>query len=418
LLGGADVLVRVFGRAVISVEEARGRICAAFAPLGTEQVALSQAGGRVLAQDVVSRRTQPPDAVSAMDGYAVRAADVATVPARLKVVGRVPAGAAYTHALRPGEAVRIFTGAPLPAGADAIVIQEDADAEGEHVRVREGAPAGRFVRPAGLDFKEGEVGLAAGRLLTSRDVGLAAAMNVPWLRVRRRPRIAVLSTGDEVVMPGEPIGPNQIVSSNGFSLAAFVETQGGIAINLGVAADDRQALRDKAQEAVGADLLITSGGVSVGEHDLVQDVLKEAGMELAFWRIAIRPGKPLMFGRIGATAVLGFPGNPVSSLVCAVVFLEPAMRAMLGRPAHDPTEEAVLGTDLGENDRRQDYLRSRLSRDGDGRLVATPFQKQDSSMLSLLAKSDCLLIRAPHAPALKAGAVVPILRLAGGCLGI
>ncbi|MBX6322082.1 MAG: molybdopterin molybdotransferase MoeA, partial [Rhodospirillaceae bacterium] len=399
---------------MLSVEEAQARVRAAFRPLGTEQVGLSEAVGRVLAEDVVARRTQPPVAVSAMDGYAVRAADVAKVPARLKVVGRVPAGAAWPHPLKPGEAVRIFTGAPLPVGADAIVIQEDADAEDGHVRVREGAAPGRYVRQAGLDFREGEVGLEAGRLLTARDVGLAAAMNVPWLRVRRRPRIAILSTGDEIVMPGEPVGPNQIVSSNGPALAAFVQAHGGVALNLGVVGDDRKAVLARVREAEGSDLLVTSGGVSVGEHDIVQEALKEAGMELAFWRVAMRPGKPLMFGRIAGTAVLGFPGNPVSSIVCAVMFLAPAMRVMLGRPGADPVEQAILGSDVPQNDRRQDYLRARLDRDGDGRLVATPFPKQDSAMLSLLARSDCLVVRPPHAPALEAGAPVPILRLAGG----
>lgn len=404
---------------MLSVAEARQRIVAAFRPLGSEQVGLMQALGRVLAAEVAARVTQPPTAVSAMDGYAVRAADVARVPARLRIVGRAPAGGAFEDAVHKGEAVRIFTGGPLPAGADAIVIQEDTAEDGDHVIVREGAPAGRHVRPAGLDFKTGDVLLSKGRLLTARDIGIAAAMNVPWLRVTRRPRIAVLSTGDEVVMPGDPIGRHQIVSSNGLSLAAFVTACGGEPIHLGIAADDRSALRSMAGAAAGSDLLVTSGGVSVGEHDLVRAVLGEAGMEVDFWKIAMRPGKPLMFGRIGATPVLGVPGNPVSTLVCATMFLKPAIDAMLGRvgdPASHPT--ALLGRDLPENDGREDYLRASLTRDAQGRAVATPFDKQDSSMLSLMAKADCLVIRAVRAPAIRAGTAVDIVLLSGGCLSI
>jgi molybdopterin molybdotransferase len=403
---------------MLTVAEARARICAAFHPLGTEQVALSEALGRVLAEDVVARCTQPPLDVSAMDGYAVRAADVAEVPKRLRVVGRVPAGAYHAQPIGPGEAVRIFTGAPLPPGADAIVIQEDTVAEGDVVTVREGAPAGRNVRAAGLDFREGAIGLPAGRLLTARDVGIAAAMNVPWLRVRRRPRVAILSSGDELVMPGEPIGPHQIVSSNGLALAAFVSAGGGVPLNLGIAPDDRAVLLARAKEAAGADLLLTSGGASVGEHDLMQAALEGAGMTLDFWKIAMRPGKPLMFGRLGQTPVLGLPGNPVSSLVCAIIFVAPAMRVMLGMADDEATEEAMLGCDLPANDRRQDYLRARLGRDPMGRRVATPFAKQDSSMQALLAQADALVVRPPNALAARAGDSVPILPLGGGLLRV
>jgi molybdopterin molybdotransferase len=404
---------------MLSVAEARTRICAAFHPLGSEQVGLMQGLARVLAEDAAARVTQPPADVSAMDGYAVRAADVATVPARLKVVGHAPAGGSYDGTLRPGEAVRIFTGGPLPAGADTIIIQEDTVAEGGQVTVKEGAAAGTYVRRAGLDFRAGEVLLKKGRLLTARDIGIAAAMNLPWLRVTRRPRVAILATGDEVVMPGEPLGANQAVSSNGLSLAAFVTACGGEPIHLGIAPDDRAVLTAMASAAVGADLLVTSGGASVGEHDLVQSALGEAGMEMDFWKIAMRPGKPLMFGRIGPTPVLGVPGNPVSTLVCALMYLKPAIAVMLGlqeEPRPPPT--ALLGCDLPANDSREDYLRSRLSYDPEGRLVATPFPKQDSSMLSLMAEADCLVIRAPRAPAIKAGAIVSIVPLAGGVFSI
>jgi molybdopterin molybdotransferase len=404
---------------MLSVAEARARVRAAFRPLGGEQISLLDALGRVLAEDVTARVTQPPVAVSAMDGYAVRAADVATVPVRLKIVGYAPAGSAKTGKIGGGETFRIFTGGPLPEGADAIVIQEDTATDGDEVLIGQSVPAGHYVRPAGLDFKSGDKLLTRGRTLTARDIGIAAAMNRPWLRVVRRPRIAILATGDEVVMPGDPIGAHQIVSSNGLSLAAFVTACGGMPVHLGIAPDDRAALRAMADAAAGTDLLVTAGGASVGDHDLIQSVLGEAGMQLDFWRIAMRPGKPLMFGRIGATPVLGVPGNPVSALVCAVMFLRPAIDVMLGK-AEDgrPPATALLGCDLGENDSREDYLRSRLSFDGAGRMIATPYPKQDSSMLSLMAAADCLVVRPPRAPAIKSGTAVEIVLLSGGSVSI
>jgi molybdopterin molybdotransferase len=408
---------------MLSVAEALTRITSAFAPLPAETVGLTEALGRVLAEDVAARVTQPPTDVSAMDGYAVRAADVAQVsadaPARLDVVGRVPAGGAFEGSLGTGQAVRIFTGAPLPEGADAIVIQEDTERDGETVVVKEGAAAGAYVRPAGLDFRAGAIGLTAGRLLSARDVGLAAAMDHPWLQVHRRPRVALLATGDEVVLPGDPRGPNQIVSSNGFSLAAFVQACGGQPIHLGIAPDDSAALKTLVDGARGADLLVTTGGVSVGEHDLIREALGEQGLEMDFWRIAMRPGKPLLFGRIGATPILGLPGNPVSSLVCATLFLRPAIAVMLGQEtAASAPETAILGSDLGANDRRQDYLRARLDTDAQGRRRALPFARQDSSMLATLAQADCLVVRAPHAPAAEAGELVEIVPLWGGVLNI
>jgi molybdopterin molybdotransferase len=395
---------------MISVEEAKRRILAAFSPLAPETVSLIDALGRVLAEDVAARVTQPPVAVSAMDGYAVRAADVAKVPVTLRQIGIAPAGAAFAGTVGAGECVRIFTGGPVPAGADAIVIQEDADADGERIAIRASAAAGNYVRPAGLDFRAGEIGLKAGRALSARDVGFAAAMNRPWLKVRRRPRVAIVSTGDEIVLPGDPLGPSQIVSSNGPALAAFVRACGGEPIHLGVVPDSLDAIKTVADGARGADLLVTSGGVSVGEHDLVRPALETRGLMVDFWQIAMRPGKPLMFGNIGPTAVLGLPGNPVSSLVCALIFLAPALAMMLGRVDTDGRHAtASLGVDLPANDRRQDYLRAALSRDAAGRLFATPFPKQDSSMLSLLAKADCLVIRPPHAPLAKAGTTVDII---------
>jgi molybdopterin molybdotransferase len=404
---------------MISVEEALARITAAFGPLAVETVSLGEALGRVLAEDVVARVTQPPAAVSAMDGYAVRAADVAEVPVVLTEVGEAPAGGCYEGTLKAGQTVRIFTGAPVPEGADAIVIQENTEAEGTRITVKEGAGPGTYVRAAGLDFRAGEVGIAAGRRLTARDIGLAAAMNVPWLGVRRRPRIAILSTGDELVLPGEPIGANQLIGSNGIALSAFVAVHGGEAVNLGIAKDSRESLTTLAAGARGADLLVTTGGASVGKHDLVREALDESGLELDFWKIAMRPGKPLMFGRMGEIPLLGLPGNPVSSLVCAVLYLGPAIDAMLGRAPEDrPAETAVLGVALGANDWRQDYLRARLTFDSQGRRVATAFDRQDSSMFATLAHADCLIVRPPEAPPAGAGDTVPIVPLAGGTLGV
>ena len=400
---------------MLSVAEARERILGALKPLPAEQTGVAEALGRVLAEAVVSRRTQPPSAVSAMDGYAVRAADVAQVPVTLKVIGQAPAGDAFAGVVGPGEAVRIFTGGPVPDGADAIVMQEDTQAGDGEVEIRQSSPEGKFIRPAGLDFREGEVGLEAGRVLSARDVGLAAAMNVPWLMVRRRPRVAILATGDEIAMPGEPLGPNQIVSSNSLALSALVRVFGGAPFMLGIAPDDRDALASMAAGAVGADLLLTSGGASVGDHDLVQSVLGGIGFELDFWKIAMRPGKPLIFGRIGETPVLGLPGNPVSALVCAMIYLRPALAHMLGISNGDEANPtARLAEPLEENDERQDYLRARLSGDGAGGLTVTPFPRQDSSMLAMLARADCLIVRPPRAPAAPAGEAVEVMPIPGG----
>src|SRR5712671_6384491 len=352
---------------MISVEEALARLLAPLEALPPEQVSVADAVGRVLAEDVAARRTQPPFAVFAVAVYEIRADDVAKVPASLRIVAEIPAGAGYGGTIGAGEAARIFTGAPLPAGADAIVIQEDTERDGDKVEVREGAAKGRYVRRAGLDFAEGEVLLQAGRRLTPRDIGLAAAMNRPWLFVHRRPRVGILSTGDEIVMPGDPIGPHQIVSSNALSLAAFVTACGGIPVLVGNAPDDPEALRRFAAAARGVDLLVSTGGVSVGEHDLVRGVLSEDGLDIDFWEIAMRPGKPLMVGRYRGTPMLGLPGNPVSTLVCSLLFLKPAINRLSGLPegAEGPAT-ARLGVALKPNDRRQDYLRARLMRAADG----------------------------------------------------
>ena len=402
---------------MISVAEAVERVTSGVALLSAEQVGLAEGLGRVLAEDVVSRVTQPPVDVSAMDGYAVRADDVARPPVTLERIGESAAGAGFARAVGPGETVRIFTGAPVPAGADAVAIQEDTEAEADRVLVKERAPKGRYIRPAGLDFREDRVLLAAGRAMTARDVGMAAAMNVPWLMVRRRPRVAILATGDEVVMPGDPLGANQIVSSNSLALAAYVRAFGGEPVNLGIARDDAGSLQAMVAGARGADLLVTIGGASAGDHDLVREILGEEGLDLDFYGVAMRPGKPLIFGRLGAVPVLGLPGNPVSAGVTSAIFLKAAMEVMLGiQPRPEPAATALLGRDLGGNDRRQDYLRSTLARDGDGNLVATPFDVQDSAMMSLFAEADCLVVRPPGAPPAKAGERVEIIPLGGSVI--
>ena len=396
---------------MISVDEARQRIAGAVQALDTEVVGLTAALGRVLAQDVAARLTQPPAAVSAMDGYAVRSADVATVPATLTCVGEVPAGHRYDGEVAPGKTVRIFTGAPVPAGADAIVIQEDTEQEGDVVTIREGAAAGTYIRPAGLDFTEGDVLIDAGTTLTPRLIGLAAAMDVPWLTVRRRPRVAILATGDEIVMPGDPRSETQIVSSNGWALAAFVEANGGTPTNMGIAPDNADALKALARAAAGADLIVTTGGASVGKHDLIRSALGDIGLELDFWRIAMRPGKPLLFGHLGNTPVLGLPGNPVSSMVCALIFLAPLIDALLGRSRADAATPASLGADLPANDQRQDYLRATLEHRPGELPLATPFDRQDSSMLSLLAHAQGLIVRPAYDPARATGETVSVLPL-------
>ena len=403
---------------MISVDEARARILAALKPVGVERVALGQALGRTLAEDVVARITSPPVDVSAMDGYAVRAADVGQVPVTLRRVGEAPAGGAFQGAVGAGQAVRIFTGGPVPRGADTVVLQENAEARGDEVVVKEVTAKGRHVRVAGLDFTAGTALLKAGRRLTSRDLGLAAAMNVADLTVHRRPRVAILATGDELVRAGDTVGPNQIVNANSPALAAVILGAGGEAVDLGIARDDLAAIQAAAAPARRADLFITIGGASVGEHDLVQKALTPAGLVVDFWKIALRPGKPLMFGTFGAVPTLGLPGNPVSALVCALVFIRPAIAALLGRTSEgDGLVTAVLGRDLGANDHRQDYLRSTLSRNANGEPVATPFERQDSSMLATLAAADCLVVRPPDAPAAKAGASVRVVPFTLGADG-
>jgi molybdopterin molybdotransferase len=400
--------------ALMPVADALAAILAGSQPMGEEMVALEDAYHRVLARDVAARRTQPPQAMSAMDGYAVRASDAGHVHAKLKVIGEVAAGRPFDRALGAGEAARIFTGGVIPQGADAVVIQEDTVADGNCITVNEAAVTGRHIRPAGVDFREGDVLLAAGSRLTERDLSLAASMNYPELPVRRRPKVALLATGDELVMPGSTPGPGQIIYSNGYALRALARAEGADTVDLGVAADTMEATTAGVRRArdFGADILVTTGGASVGDHDLVKESLEAEKVTIAFWKIAMRPGKPMMHGRLGAMRVVGVPGNPVSSYVCTWLFVVPLIRALSGRKViHHTRERALLGRDLDANDVREDYLRARLEERSDGTLIATPVNHQDSSLLANLAAAQALVVRAPFAPAAKAGAPCEILRL-------
>jgi molybdopterin molybdotransferase len=405
--------------ALLSVADALTRILKDVAPLGEcETVPLAKARGRTLGQDLVARRTQPPVAMSAMDGYALRAQDLADPGARVKLDGESAAGHAYGAALPPGETVRIFTGAPVPQGADAILLQEDAIVEGALIgAAAPPPPPGRHIRAAGLDFTEGVTALRAGVRLGPSELALAAAINHPLLPVVRRPRVAILASGDELVAPGAAPAPAQIISCNPYAIAAIVENAGGEAIDLGIFRDDIAELEKgfaAAREAQ-ADILVTLGGASVGDHDLLRPALAKQGMRLDFWRIAMRPGKPLIHGSLGETRILGLPGNPVAAIVCALVFLAPLVRALQGDPnaGDDPSETAVAGADLAPNKGRRDYMRAKLEKDSHGRVVATPHRLQDSSLLTELVQSQALLIREIGAPAVKSGDPCRILRLTG-----
>jgi molybdopterin molybdotransferase len=352
-----------------------------------------------------------------MDGYAVRAADVMRLPASLTMIGESAAGHPFDGSVGPGQTVRIFTGASMPAGADAVVIQENAGQEksghgATKVIVRDGSPDHGHVRTRGYDFRAGDVLLQPGRRVGPREVSLAAAMGHGTLRVHRRPRVAVISTGDELVLPGGPTGPGQIISSNHLGILALAEAAGAEVHFIGIARDTRDSLAERFAQAEGADVIVSIGGASVGDHDLVGPVLRQRGMVLSFWNIAMRPGKPLMFGRLGTSRVLGLPGNPVSSLVCTRVFLVPLLRALLGQPPRDALPvQARAGVDIEGNGPRQHYMRATTAAGAAGLPVVSPVRSQDSSLLSPLAQADCLLIRPPRAPLTPKGALVPILPL-------
>ena len=400
--------------ALLSVADALARVLDGVEPLPSENAPLIEADGRVLGADVAALRTQPPADLSAMDGYAVRAADVASAPVTLRIAGEVAAGRPFAGEIRAGDAARIFTGGVVPPGADTIVIQENTRCDGERVVVDQPEKAGRHIRRAGLDFAAGQVLLTRGRRLTDRDVMLAAAMSHPTLPVHRRPKVAVFATGDELKPPGSNLGPGEIVYSNGFALMALAKSEGAEVTDLGIVPDKVEATTDAIRRArgTGADVLVTTGGASVGDYDLVQRGLKSEGLALSFWRVALRPGRPMMNGRLGGMHVLGLPGNPVSAYVCAYLFLVPLLRTLCGRKDVDmPLESAVLGAELPANDERADYLRATLRPGPDGNSIATPVRIQDSSMMAALATADCLLVREPFEPAAKPGDRCVILRL-------
>ena len=398
--------------ALISVAQALDHVLSHAVPLPPEQVPLDDALGRVLAADLEALRTQPPADVSAMDGYAARASDVATAPVELRVIGEVAAGRPFTSAVGTGQAARIFTGGVMPAGADTVVVQEITERKPDAVTVLKPVSKGRHIRRQGLDFRRGDTLFSAGHRLSARDLALLAGMNHPIVPVHRRPKVALFATGDELVPPGTEPGPGQIVYSNGFALAALARQEGTAVVDLGLVKDKLEptvaAVRAARQDA--ADILVTTGGASVGEYDLVHKAFAAEGMDLSFWKVAMRPGRPLMYGRLAGMQVLGLPGNPVSAYVCAFLFLVPLIRRMSGRSdLAMPTESALLGSDLSANDERADYLRATLRESSEGP-IATAFPVQDSSMMVPLAKADCLIIRKPYAPASGAGSRCVIVR--------
>lgn len=399
--------------ALLPVNEALERLLDGAAPREGEIVALAEASGRVLAEDVHALRTQPPFDATAMDGYAVRAADVESVPVTLQVIGDAPAGRRYEGSVGAGQAVRIFTGAPMPPGADTIVIQENARRlDKRAVEIIETVAAGRHIRRMGLDFAAGDLLLQKGRLLDAGAVSLAAAANHARLPVVSKPLLAIIATGDELLPPGGEPGPDQIVASNSFGVAAIAASVGARVLDLGIVADSRPAISARIRHALdlGADVVVTLGGASVGDHDLTNEALLAEGMTLDFWKIAMRPGKPLMFGRRERTRFLGLPGNPVASLVCSHLFLKPLLSQLGGRHYQPDICEAALDRPMAANDLRQDYVRAVL-RDGPEGLRATPFEVQDSSMLKTFADANGLIIREPFAPPAAVGTVCSVLRL-------
>lgn len=391
---------------LLPVVDAQNRVLSLAAPLAVEHVSLAAAAHRFAAADVVARRTQPASDLSAMDGYAVRHADL---DRPLRLIGESAAGRPFGGTVGAGETVRIFTGAAMPEGADCVLVQEEARIEGPIVHLAGEGPGhpGRNVRRRGLDFAEGDVLIPAGAAITPARLAVAAIGGHAHLPVRQRVRVAIAATGDELVPAGAPLTAGQLPESNGVMLAAMLSPMGVEIIDLGIL-PDRADMLEAAFRSVAADVLVTTGGASVGDHDLVRPALEAAGASIDFWRIALRPGKPMMAGRLGRTVVLGLPGNPVSAFVTAELFVKPLIRHLAG--AIDPfaaTVRAPLGEDLPANGERTDYLRAELR---DGAAFASTIQ--DSSMLRTLARSTCLIVRPPHAPAARTGDSAEILMIA------
>lgn len=397
--------------ALMPVDEALMRILAGVKPMPSEAIPLHEAHGRVLASAITARRDQPPFPASAMDGYAVRYADVAHANVALTLVGTSAAGHAYNGRIKPGQCIRILTGAPVPPDADTVIIQENTERDGGTVRVLETAPKGKNIRKQGLDFAKGTQLISVGTRLNARDLGLAAAGNAATVRVRSIPRIVVFTTGDELVLPGERPRADQIVSSNSVAIAAMAKSWGADVINLGIVRDTLKATEAAIRKGLKADILITTGGASVGDHDFVQQALKNCGVKIGFWKIALRPGKPLMYGTKGKARVLGLPGNPVSALVCSRIFLKPLIDRMLVIADENIAQSAKLVSDLHANDNRQDYVRATLAIAPDGTRTVKPYATQDSSMQRTLREAQCLIIRKPFAPFARTGDIVDILIL-------
>lgn len=400
--------------ALLPVSDALSRILKAARPTGRETVKLAGALGRIAATDIKARRNQPPFDASAMDGYALRHEDVAQVPVTLRLIGTSAAGHGFKGQVKPGQAVRILTGAPMPRGADTVVIQENVRTEGTMILVQEPTAKGRNIRAQGLDFLKSDVLVPKGTRLGARDIGLAASGNNPLIHVRMKPRVAVLTAGDELALPGAALRKDQITSSNSHALCAFALACGAEVVDLGIIKDDLKAIKAAIQRAARCDILVTTGGASVGDHDFVQEALKGVGVKIDFWKIAMRPGKPFMFGTKGRLCVLGLPGNPVAALVCAQLFLKPLIETTQGIAPSATRIMARLGADLGANDQRQDYLRATLVIAADGARVATAARKQDSSMQRVMRNSTCLIVRPPQAPLAKAGEMVEILLFPDG----
>ena len=388
---------------MIPVAQALDALFALTRTLETEEVPLRLAAGRTLAREVMARRTQPPFPASAMDGYAL---SDAAPGARFRLIGESAAGHRFGGSVGPGEAVRIFTGAPVPDGCDRVVIQEDVDRDGDRITLRDRLDPGPYIRPAGTDFAEGET-LSAPRRLGPNDVALLAAMNVARVPVVRRPVVALIATGDELVQPGETPGPDQIVASNSYGLAALLGAHGAEVRMLPIARDTVESLGTILGLARDADLIVTIGGASVGDHDLVARVAADRGLERSFYKVAMRPGKPLMAGRLGDAALVGLPGNPVSAMVCGHVFLRPMLRSFLGLgQAPVDLRNRTLCAPVGANGPREHYMRASSGPDG-----VTVSERQDSSLLSVLARADCLVVRPPHDAARDAGDTVPVIDL-------
>lgn len=394
---------------MIDVSTAIALVSDLFTPLEIETVPLRDAAGRVLAKDVSAKRHQPPFAASAMDGYAVKEVEV-RVGAKFTVIGESAAGNRFSGRLNAGQTVRIFTGAPVPPGADRVIIQEDIRRDGDVITISPDHDTARYIRPAGNDFAAGYT-IKAPKLLGPNDIALLAAMNLAEIPVRRHPIVALVANGDELVMPGEDPGPDQIITSNNFGLAALLEQNGAEIRILPIARDTEESLTLTLRLCAGADLIVTLGGASVGDHDIVHEVAEKLGMKTSFYKVAMRPGKPLMAGRMAKIPMIGLPGNPVSSMVCGHILLRPALNAMLGLGGQPlPRELAQLGVDLGRNSGREHYMRAQLGIEY-GTLTVHPQTRQDSALLSILAMSNALLVRPPNDPPRKIGDMVEVIRL-------